>query len=620
MRMKIKIDFTIIAIATILALYLVSPLFSSGIPLNTDSPCQYLRISCLNKDASVPNNWCNLWQAGVPSSQYYYPPIDYLTHFFSLLIGMELAYKIMVVLALFLPAIGAYIFLRSRGNPVAGAIAFAFLLLQKGSWHIGGFEETILVGMWPYVMTTGFWIICLTFYIKFLEKPSTKNLILAAIFTPFLTHPITLVISAITYLIISIYKYNEIKIHYKKFLQLILLIVLLNGYYWLPLLTKLSFFPGALGGGLNWNEFYAYILSNIPWWISLFAVLGIISIFIFKDEKNNITAVTACSIFAIMLLNFIKWPITKYLAGLRLGGYIIIATYIAAALAIYYLSNIKINKSKQIFSLIALLIVIFTAFTLFTTTQQYSKSILLSDMPQFSSQIEIYKALKQLPNARVMTEETLYNFGNYPQSFTHSHCALPIYSDKELIGSGLVIFPRNMSVMDITWASSVGSIFGKKIGDLSDNELKYYLNKYNIKYVIAHTQPYINYFANRSAGYKVVEPFVLFDTGIQPNYFEIKNGTIISSEYYENYAKAQITVQNKTVLALKTNFYANWKAYINNKKATPYYCDGIMCLDVYEDGLVEFKYGNTAADWIGYLLSITGILLIIIYLKKNERT
>lgn len=617
LNFKFKLDIIIVLVATLLALILINPLFSPGIPANIDSSCHYLREWCLQKDSAVPNNWCNYWQAGVPSSQYYYPPIDYLTHLLSMVFGLEFAYKLILTLALFMPAIGSYVFLRSRGKHTAAAFAYALLLLHKGTWHIGGFEETILVGMWPYIMTTGFWILCMGLFLKFIEKPTNKNLFWAVIFTPFLSHPITLLISLMSYIVLSLWKYKEIQKHWRVYLRLIGFGMLVNAYYWIPFIAKRDYFPKELGGGLDWFNFKTYLLAGIPWWIWIISVLGIITIVYFKDKENYPTAAIYAFIAAMVALNFIKGPIHNYFAGLRIGGYLAIVTYTAAAVFLGQLMNLKINNSKKIGQTIAITVFLVTAYSLYATTHQASKSILLSDQPYFQTQKEAYDVLKQLPDARVLAEETLYNFGNYPQSFTHSPCLVPVYSNKEVIGSGLVIFPKDNLVKDATWSSTRGKIFNLDPTPENEKSIWLLLNKYNVKYVIAHSSAFVNYFVNRSVGYKQINPFIIFDTGIKPSFFAINNGKITAEQYEGTYAKATIETATKATVILKTNFYANWKAYVNGKSVKPYYCSGLMCVDTNESGIVEFKYGLILVDWLGYIVTIIGIYYLIQMVKKK---
>ncbi len=614
--MKIKIEHVIILVATILSIYLVSPLFANGIHMNIDSSCHYLRAWCLQEDASVPNNWCNYWQAGVPSSQYYYPPIDILIHLLSKILSLELAYKLIVVLALFAPAIGAYVFLHTVGKPLAGAIAYAFLLLHKGSWHIGGFEETLLVGMWPYVMTVGFWLICTALYLKYIETPSKKNLILAAAFTPFLTHPITLVFSAITYIGITAYKYKEAIKKYKELLTFFLLSALLNAYYIIPFLLKREYFPSKLGGGLDWNLFYNYMISSIPWWVIVLSIIGLFVALKSNDKNVKSAGVIGAIVLFVVAINFTSIDIFR-IGGLRLGGYFSSVVYIFAAYSIAVISNIKITKSGD-GKLLALAILIFTIFTLFSATEQQSKGILLSSMEPFSDQLELYSFLKELPDGRVLAEETLYNAGGSALSFTHAHCMLPVITNKELIGSGLVIFPRNYTILDRVWASSKGRIFDIDISTAKEKEVSGRIKDYNVKYVIAHTQDYASYFLNHSTGYKVFGNLILFDTGINSTYFEIIDGKIISSNYEKRSAEADIQITKPTKLIFKVNPYSNWKAELNGKELEIQDCNGLICVDANESGTIKFKYSLLKTDILGYIITAITIIAMIFVIKKKS--
>lgn len=617
--MKISINNLLIIAALIMFAYLVSPLFKAGIPVNIDQAPHYLREYCLSQSGIAPNNWCPYTNAGVPTSQYYYPFVDQLIVLLGKFIGLLLSYKIFLVIALLMPPIGAYLLLKDR-NRFAATVAFCLLLFYTAGWHGGGFEETLLVGFWHYMMTVGFLFVCLSFFIRLINEPNKKNLLFAVIFTPFIIHPMTILIGAPCYAAILLFNYKKTIKHIKQIIQFAAFAFFLNAFYWMPLLAKMKYLPSALGGHMPLNEFYTYILKAIPWYFTAFAIISLLFVLFLKDKENYNVVLLFSLIWALTLLSLFDTPLKAVLPGIRTGAFAGTITIIMASLLFEYLYRMKISalhhKSlKFIKATIIILAIILIAIT-FKHVIGYRGAILLSEREDFKPQVEMYKSLQALPQGRILAEDTLYNFGNYAQSYTHMHSLIPILINKEIIGFGTYLFPK-FSLISV----ANGNLFGEQIEKWDYDELRDIFDSYNIKYILAHTPRYIDYFVNKSMNYAVAKPFVLFDTGIDGSYFKITNGKIISSDYQGRYAKAAVEIakdKGKATILFKVNYYPNWKAYFDGVEVKTYSCHReLICADITENGTIEFKYRLIAVDYIGYFMTALTISWLIYFWRKK---
>ena len=606
MKKTDAVSWGLVVLGTILAITAIAPLFKSGIPMNIDQPCHYLREWCVaTVDSGIPNNWCNFWQAGVPISQYYFPLIDLIISLLSKVIGLTLAYKAALVLTLLMPAIGAFILLKSLGHPLAAGIAFLLLAVHPGSWHFGGFEETLLVGLWPYVLSTGFWLIGIAGFLKFLSAPSNKTVLLAAVPTLFMTHPMTLVFGAISYTVLAAVHYKTLLRHKALTVKLVMLVILLNAYYIIPLLVKKSLFPNAIGGGMDAGLWSAYIGSKIGWLLWILAAAGLV----FMHPQLRILSLT---VLVWTILNFIlPSPFRDFTIGVRFGAFIAPVIFMSAAVALERIARVRVRISSKSVSLIALSLILcaMLAFPAFKTTKALGQSILLSDQTDFAPQHDAFRYLKD-KEGRVLAEETLYN-ANSPLAFTHAHCLLPIESDKELVGSGLILFPRGEDAMGVSVSSVPKNIFHKPMDYYTKEEVLSILQQYNMKWVLVNTNVYNEYFRKIAVSEHGGPGWNVLEMPINATWVDAPG--LRNLQYTGLRAEFDVTARNATFALLKTHYYPNWIAWVDEQKADVQNCNALVCVPISEGThhvIIEFR--TRWFEYLGYLLSVAGIVLLVL--------
>ncbi len=615
-KIKLNAPLIILAISTLLGIYFVSPLAKNGVLVNIDHSSHYSRIACLaNSEMLAPSNWCPEWQAGFPTSSYYYPIIDTLVVLLSKIIGFSAAYKFFVVLALFIPAFGAYLLLRVTGRKLAGAFAYALVLLNPGSWHIGGFEEVFLVGMWPQVLSSGFFLMSVALFIDFFKNPSKKKLVIAAASTVFMTHPFTLVASGMVFSLLVLLQWNESKKKIKWLAAFFSLVFLFNAYYSIPLALNLAdLMPKDSSKSMDFFHFKAYLWDKISWHILLTALLGMFVAFLSKSREKTPFLIYSTSILMNFALSFVKFLDGPWFIGIRMETFVAPVIFMYSALFFEFISTLSIKHQRKKFSLgLVLALILFTVsiVPMAKQTHIFSKSMLLIPEDELSS---LYGPLRHLPEGRILIEETLYNSGQTFLSFTHLHLLVSVYSGKEMVGLPF-FYPVNRRLI----TTEQGQLFGKKLTEYSSDELNYTLSHNNIRYVLAHTPWYISFFDNISLSKNPLGPFYVFETNISPGYFEIDGGNVLSQRYEGIYGKADVLMDREGTLAMKVNPFSNWKAFVDGVPVKISTCDWIICVNL-EPGehSVEFKYGYNWANYVGYLLSIFAIAISLFILLKRH--
>ncbi len=628
--LKIKLDrktieknlpLLIILISTILGLYIVSPVLKDGVLLNTDHPIHYSRADCLDKNEFLPPaTWCAQFQAGMPINAYYSQVIDLAMVYLGRIVGLALAYKIIILLGLLIPAIGAYLLLSTFGRNLAGAFAYALILLNPGSWHIGGFEEVVLVGMWQQVITAGFLFIALALFIRFYREPSYKRMAYAALITPFMVHPYTLMAGVTAYVALVLVQWKESLKKFKWLVMFGVLTIMINGFHLIPILFNVGNIEraNAWGGNIVWSDFMFTLVNKINWYVFIAAIIGLGFLIYSRAKKKETPLLTATSIFIItMVLSLLPGKIFagKPFTGLRIEPFAAIAIFIFASIffeTIYYL-KIKIDNKKIGLGILSLILFAITIYPMGAQSIQLSKSTILMPESQLSA---LYTPLTNLPPGRILVEETLYNAGQSVISFTHMHSLIVRFTGRELVGMPFYYPPNVYTDTDH------GNLLGKQIKDYAPGEIEKALTQYNIRYVIAHTPAYLDYFNNHSKSKAQLGPFMLFETNITPAWFMAENGQIILEDYKKIHGKISVVMDKAGIIKMKSTFSPNWRASVDGKKAVIMNCQDILCIDVAQGNhQIEFTYSYDWKNYLGYALTLIGlslsIYLVFFFVKKK---
>ena len=643
----------IIFISSILGIMLVWPLFGPGIPMNIDLPFHYGRVLCYAHSEmwSLPTAWCTHGQAGIATFQGYATLPFHVVAFLDWFMDTLWAFKIMLVLILFALPAGAYYLLRSLGKPLAGAFAYAFLLLEHGGWHSGAFEKIFFVGLFSNALGSAMLLFSLAFAIRFFREPTMKRLISTTIITSlfFLAHAATFMYFPIPLLLLAyLYRSNAAK-HWKWFLAYPLLVFLLVGYWFVPFLYKMNYYVSAGGGTVKTAEIAQFFWNPLNKILAYLGIAGLI--FMLLNKKTEYRAIGLCALAIIILwtIGFVweGFPYFNYIQMIRNLAELRSLFLIGAAVLLAYLAEIKIHisghqagkfenasentsehasenisknaaenksikkleKSFPWLLLPALIVVGVIMSQTFSVTENSSRNIMLSSMGNIPTLESLYKSVEGA-SGRILVEDTLFNFGNTPLSLAHPWSASPAYSTKEFLGTGDNLYNRN----DYSNAQ-MGNLFNASINDWSDQSILDTFEALNIEYVIAYTPAYISRLGKISGMTLVrndTDPWLVIKTPIAAHWFSIPGATIESSAYHGTWATVSYTAPQPSLLHLKVRHWPNWRAAIDGVPlSTQRDSLGLIQAPVPEGKhTISFTYRMIWVDWIGYMLTAVGIGLL----------
>ncbi len=626
---KENLHLIIILLASIFALYNLRVLLQPGIPMNIDLPSQYGRIWCQKEigSLSIPTTWCPYKNAGDPIFQSYSPLSHILVYLLSFIFGLQNSFKIVLTIIYFLLPFSAFLFFKMNKKPLAGSFAYTFLLLESGGWHTGGFNQIFTVGMFPNALGSAMFILALTFANEFFKKPSRKNTLLAAITAAMLllSHVMVFVLYAVSLIVMFFVYLKKVKVstkvYLKEFLVLIVCTVLLTSFWVLPFVYKRSFFAKSPGGPVTFELLKNYTFSAINKLLLIFGFLGIILAIIYKKREYMLLLWIIVLIFALWALSiftpkfFIIKLITDYVLLLRYSAEFRTLIIMFAALMLSFLFQVKIKFRDNTLPMgvLALLIFAFITFSLIPHLRNSAKGILMSSNEYFVYEEKLFDAVSDA-KARILVEDTLFNFGPYPQSYSHSMCIGPTIIKKEFLGCAKYLYPR----MDYEYTER-GHLFNKKITEYSPNELTDIFEKLNIEYVIFYSPEYKT--ALKDYEWLNISPWAIIRTNINNSYFE--TDAYLKQEYYDG-LKAQVVVESKqdTTLLFKVRNYPNWIAFVDgvrvNIKEDPF---EFMLINVPKGKhIVEFKYVLLPIDYLSdFITAFTIVFLFYFLLIKPVR-
>lgn len=616
----------IILVSTLLGLKLVMPLFGPGIPMNIDLPFHYGRVLCYENSEmwSLPTAWCGHGQAGIATFQGYALVPFHAVTVLSWFVDPLLAFKIMLVMVLFMLPLGALYLMRTLNKPLAGAIAYAFLLLEHGGWHSGGFEKIFFVGLFSNALGSAMLLFSLAFAINLFKEPTMKRLAAASAVTSvfFLSHAATFMFFPIALIILAyIYRENAIK-HWKMMISYPAIVFLIVGYWFVPFLYKMSYYVSAGGGTVKAAEISQYLWTPLNKWIAYIGIAGLIFMLWNKKREYQVIGLIAASIPALWIIGFVwkTFPYFSFAQMIRNLAEFRSLLAIGAAVILAYIGQIRIRIGRHAHNWLIIPVVVIVAVIMsqtYAVTSNSASNIMLSTTGNIPSLEPLYKAVEPA-EGRIMVEDTLFDFGNTPLTISHPWSTSPAYSSKEFIGTGDNLYNKN----DFS-NTQVGVLLNSSINDWSDDALTEFLEELNIERIIAYNPTYVARF-NRLPGVSVYKndtpPWVIFTAPSHPSWFKIADGKIESSQYKTTWAEVTYDSPKETLLRLKVRHWLNWKATIDDGQP--------LALKRGKMGLIEaevpagrhsisYSYRMIWIDWLGYIITLAGAAALIILWRRQ---
>ena len=607
----------IIALALAAAAASIRPLFQEGYLMNFDHPVHQGVIKCAMENPSwiLTPTWCSFLQAGLPPFQSH-PALFY--HFVILLSSMidfSLAYKVALILVLIaMPCLAAWI-LHRKGHSLAGAFAFALILLDHGSQDMTGIDFTIVGGSgFNQLMGYALFVAVLYYSTIVFEKPTRWRFSILALLTSayFLAHPTTSLLYIPIFITLLIIYRESVKKKTWLFVLYPLIVLLTVSYFLLPMLVNLSSNDSGgliLGITSPWEAVYWKILVSMN---SLAFIGGIIGIVLIGSSGwSSLWGIPALA--AGIFAAWINYPVLSWIHLLdysqfhRSVGIMHILILIGCA----YTLEWAIRRASSLdrvrgLALAAIALLAFGAVIgdQYSVTSERAGYIVTSSQPLFQPLFSTMSGLNTT-RGRVLYEET-YGQTTYPVNLSAAWGIGPLYTTSDLI------HPMLRSLQFPYAGTKDYQIQNQRIESLTRQDLLSVLEDWNIQYIVTGSGPYRSAFRFLPV-HKTIGPFVVYENTATPvDYFRIGKGKVLSSDYRKTYAKAQVESDEFTNVIFKVRYWHNWEARIDGvpteiQKSRQH----LMIISVPEGKhVIEFEYGPRWWDYLGYWLTLAGLAVV----------
>src|SRR3989344_575345 len=523
----------------LIASIILSPIFSPGFLTKSDSPvhiveAEYLSNNLLKKDFWI-NGWYPYEYAGIPIQLYYYQGGTLLVAFLALLgVNIILAYKLALVLSLFLPAAAIYFLLQKHFSKLASFIPSMMFLFQKD------LTKLMLAGMWANILAFAVFILLFKKITDYKFIITKKRALVLGIFSAalILFHPFFAI--ALLYTIGIAFFFSLKKRKSQKIIMPYLIIgittITISLFYTYPFIETHTWLNPGSGWGLgvtlketmvnligiffslkphltSWNyllegsilflkEGVKSIVANLP--MLFIDVMAIIGFFLYLKEqdkhKKDMLSFTLYFILFSLIVGSGFWFLfsfgktTPFLNGIlayRFVYYARLGLFVFVAYALHKILSSKTHPRKYqmilygiTFSL-AIILLLGLLLGLHFPPNSYTQTF--SQAPIAEETQELWTWLKSSfpnPDFRILNQNF---FDNLDEPLITKDSILPAMAHKY---TGMTFFGSwytTVYPMERKAQTEHNQLFGKKISEISFQEIKENMEAYNLKYAIAVT-------------------------------------------------------------------------------------------------------------------------------------
>lgn len=639
--------FSIFTFITIyLIFWIVVPFFRYNNLISWDMIGHYFS-AWYQKEYLFPNmiGWNPFFFTGYPQNQFYPPLFSYLTSLLSIVIPLNIAFKLLTSLSILITPFSFYYFARSfniskTSSSVVTLAMFSILFIFNNSFG-GDFQSTFEIGL----VTNTLGLVLFFYYfgslIRSCEKK--KNLLLPTILLSLIviSHIVVTFVSIIALFSIALVKIND-KLSFKFFISHTGLAFLLTSFWTLPFIFKINFMD-SIKIGLN-NNYLSFIL--------IFVIIYTI-ISIYKNQKEifpiasfllilsfftliGLSYLTISFHFYRLTLFFLLFVPISLFSLLKKDKYVLfIIIAIIAALFIFNFDTINIKgpdieKIENLSSEIS----INSGRTLVLAglgqeaAPHYLQNKLIIDNKIIGSKglfVESSKSSKYILNLEKEIDKNSFSWGTYIYSEL-------INESKDKISE---ILPYQFNILQINYViSPQENSFGdwKKIKFVSNfgttNYYLYQVGNYTIIDLLDYVPEKIEINSSQDEQLETLKWFLSEDIkqGLKV-YENVPNYTSNGKENIEikyisrrqDEIKIYVNSSNIVPILIKNSYYPNWKAYQNGKEIKIYKASPNIML-IYGKENIEIKYVPIFVDKLGTFLTLLGIMILTItQIKRYKR-
>jgi len=611
---RIRLSTLIIVLSSLFFIPLVGSLFHPGPPVNSDIGVHYSAIKCIYDSGqwSVPTAWCAHGQAGLARFQRYGVVHAYVTLLLAMFLPFEIAFKFMMVLGFLILPIVAYFFLSRLGHPLAGAVAYALLLLEPGGQMWGGYQLHFVITGFINSMATGLSLLTIMCLLWMLEHPTPKRISTTSLVTAiyFLTHPGSALWLPIAGVPIGILYWEEIKENWKILLSYPLLFLGFISFWLIPALYKSSYFnPPGLVGFISFQTL-SEGFSQLDRSQILLLIIGILcGVYTILCEMREVKLIGGI-LFAIL----VTWIFAHFLPGFFYFHYFLIdrsfyefRTYIilATAITLTWLFPRSCPYSKRHITYICLTLIT-SLIVVFYFTDLPLKSQIHTGEEIEPVLIPIFHLLDHA-KGRVIAENTYFDTGN-KLHYTQPWALSAVYSYKEFLGNSDFWYTKD----DYSLAYD-RTLFYRDIRNYSSAELNDTLQKLNVQYIWVYSPFMINHLKwIYSVDWDLQQELmtgVIYKIPGDYSFISFPGGQLSQTNYQTRFASSYVESTSGGVVYFKVRAWPNWKATLDGRAlAVKKGAMGLMEVEVPPGKhQIQFTYRLIWIDWIGYIITLIGL-------------
>ncbi|PIN69103.1 hypothetical protein COV94_03320, partial [Candidatus Woesearchaeota archaeon CG11_big_fil_rev_8_21_14_0_20_57_5] len=633
--MRLQLPAIIIIVFTLIGLYLAAPLFAPGIPASQDLPLHYARFWCAQQSGlPLAASWCPYFDAGTPFFRGY-PILPFeLATIFSWTVGSVLGYKLMLLVIYFVAPVGALLLLLQLGYPLAGAFAYALLLVDKGGWHSGGYLQTFRIGMFANALATGMMLVALAALLHFLHHPVKRSSLILGVAMALLimSHLTPFGIFLLAALALLALRGRKVLAMWKELLLSAVLALGLVTFWLVPLLfTHAQGYFNDITFKLPFtvSDLQLFLLRDLHpglLWLGLFGALAVLVLRPKQWQALMVVLLVAPAVYLFgMLLPgvYFSLPLYKLIIPVRLTAQLRTSLAIGAAMLLALLPRLPIpgitkQNRRQTLLMLSLLVFVVIAWGALQQTLQTRQLVLTDANPAFAWQEQVYREVAAT-NARILPQE-LYN-QPVPQeaavlAISHLESLYPVLAGADVLTYNGISFRENYG--EYGHRDLLQLLAGKPAVNFS--RLNDFFLRANVKWVLLMDPAarLVMEQANASV-LREIGPYALYDTGVTPSYFAVLSGdAILSNERYVpsdgNHASVRVSASQRSRILFKVHDYPDWRVTIDDARVQTANGPGMLMEVMVPKGdhVVRFSYGLRALDIACYLVTVVSLLLLVV--------
>jgi hypothetical protein len=602
--------------------------FSQNSLQSTDMPGHLLQAAAYVKDVLWPSpiGWDYRFFAGYPLHQYYGPLFAWLVALLGFIVGLEAAFKAVLIAAVLATPLSAYYCARSFSFPRIHSSALSLLFFAAVSMNYGTPLGSDFLSVFYYgFVSNGFATPLLFLYIGSLKRGADRaakgnrgsayiipSVLLALVSLAHVYVGLTAWIFTASYAVVAGRKSLQF------FARHALLSALLAGFWAAPLAAKLSYSVSE-GGFLN-------ILSLGGLGVITMAIVGASIVYLTAVKKDR-EIEPLVVYFAVLLIAFTAGMVAR--SPFQLYRFFFPAFAVSLLLPIRAIAAARKPKLLAIPVLVACAAM---AASLGSINYYGPDPIAMESFGMLDGRLmdTFQQPSEHAPGSLIAaTSGNLVGRGLYAESAANSRYFGVLETDLEkgnrTSPAGL---QRRLSHFGVNWMLADSArglnyserIFAASYGNrtaylfkIADNELVEVLNYTPLRNESNDWKAAAAewFWHDRSGKIAVLSEEEL------PDFVGTGSEKIELQEFNEKAIRVNVDSDKPVPVFLKFSYFPNWQAYVNGEKAKVYHVLPALML-VYGHGDIELRYEQLPVDIAGWALSTIGIALLALIITREK--